>query len=258
MKITIIGSGNMGGAIARALARKGFDVTCTARSSATLDSLAACNPKISVTTDNAQAAAQADVVLIAVKPWQVQEVLSGIRPVLKPERQIIVSIAAGVTFGQMEQWLRSEDFTLFRAIPNTAVEIGRSVSFIASGKASSEQVGMVEALFSNLGLVISIDEGMMQPATALASCGIAYAMEYIQSAAEAGVSLGFSRSQALSIVEETVAGAAALLQKSAADPSDEIRKVTTPGGMTEKGLRAMAENGFSKAVSAGLKASLEQ
>ena len=157
----------------------------------------------------------------------------------------------------MQGWLGSEDFTLFRVIPNTAVEIGKSVTFVSSCNASPDQVKMLEDMFSAMGLVVSVDEEMMQPATALASCGIAYAMKYIQSAAEGGESLGFSKSQALSIVEATVDGAVALLQARAADPEDEIRKVTTPGGMTEKGLRAMAEKGFSEAVVSGLQASLK-
>ena len=247
----------MGGAIARALAKRGAEVICTARTQVTLDRLASFDPNIAVTTDNALAASGADVVVLAVKPWLVQEVLSGIVPVLKPEKQTIVSVAAGVTFSQMKLWLNSEDFTLFRVIPNTAVEIGKAVTFISSCNASQDQVQKIESMFAPMGMVVSIDEEMMQPATALASCGIAYAMKYIQSAAEGGVALGFSKSQALSIVEATVAGAAALLQSRAADPGEEIRKVTTPGGMTEKGLRAMAGRGFDEAVVAGLKDSLK-
>lgn len=261
MKTAVIGSGNMGGAIARGLVRgaviSAADLICTARTEATLEKMKQFDSEISVTTDNARAAAQADILILAVKPWLAEEVISGIRHVLRPGAQTIVSIVAGVTFSQMQGWLGSEDFTLFRVIPNTAVEIGKSVTFISSCNASPDQVKMLEDMFSAMGLVVSVDEEMMQPATALASCGIAYAMKYIQSAAEGGESLGFSKSQALSIVEATVDGAVALLQARAADPEDEIRKVTTPGGMTEKGLRAMAEKGFSEAVVSGLQASLK-
>ena len=261
MKTAVIGSGNMGGAIARGLVRgaviSAADLICTARTEATLEKMKQFDSEISVTTDNARAAAQADILILAVKPWLAEEVISGIRHVLRPGAQTIVSIVAGVTFNQMQGWLGSEDFTLFRVIPNTAVEIGKSVTFISSCNASPDQVQLLEAMFSAMGLVVSVDEEMMQPATALASCGISYAMKYIQSAAEGGESLGFSKSQALSIVEATVDGAVALLQARAADPEDEIRKVTTPGGMTEKGLRAMAEKGFSEAVVSGLQASLK-
>lgn len=260
MKIAIIGSGNMGGAIARGLSKSSFvkasDIVCTARSGETLDKLRQIEPEIGTTLDNRKAVKGADVVIVAVKPWLTEQVLNEISDELASESQILVSIAAGVTFEQLRSCLGSE-IPVFRAIPNTAVEVLRGVTFISPDKASSTQVVLVRSLFSALGLVQIVGEEMMQAATALASCGTAFALNYIKASAEGGEALGFSRESALAVVMETVAGAVALLQAGKGSPSEEIRKVTTPGGMTEKGLLAMREGGFTESVISGLKACLK-
>ena len=116
---------------------------------------------------------------------------------------------------------------------------------------------MVLDMFSRMGYALEIEESMMAAGTALASCGIAYAMKYIQASAAGGESLGFSPEKAREIVEYTVKGAAELLLSTGNAPQTEIDKVTTPGGMTQKGLAAMDQDGFSQAVVEGLDACLK-
>ena len=249
MRLSIIGAGNMGGAIARALADGPYfnasDITCTARSRETLLNL---GRDFQTTTDNLQAVGAADVVFFAVKPWLMESVLKEVAPAMDLSRQIIVSVAAGITFCQMSEWLGTDEATIFRVIPNTAIEIGSGVSFISSINASQDQRKMLLDAFSQMGYALEVEEPMMDAGTHLASCGIAYAMKYIQAAAAGGELLGFGREQAEKIVEYTVKGAAELLLSTGNTPQLEIDKVTTPGGMTEKGLAAMEEAGFSNAV----------
>ena len=249
MRLSIIGAGNMGGAIARALADGPYfnasDITCTARSNETLQNL---GRDFHTTTDNLQAVGNADVVFFAVKPWLLETVIRQVLPALDPERQIIVSVAAGITFSQISEWLRTDKATVFRIIPNTAIEIGSGVTFISSVNASENQRKMLLDAFSQMGYALEVEESMMNAGTHLASCGIAYAMKYIQAAAAGGELLGFDKEQAGKIVEYTVKGAAELLLSTGNTPQLEIDKVTTPGGMTQKGLAAMEEAGFSNAV----------
>lgn len=256
MKITIIGAGNMGGAIARALAGGSHviasDITCTARSASTLERYA----DFKVTTDNHKAVEDADIVIFAVKPWLMEEVVRDVAPHMDLSHQIVVSVAAGVTFAQLSELL-GDSPAMFRVIPNTAIEVGSGVTFISSCNASPDQRYLLMDMFGQMGYVLEVDESMMAAGTALASCGIAYAMKYIQTSASCGESLGFTPQQACRIVEYTVKGAAELLLATGNAPQTEIDKVTTPGGMTQKGLVAMEHAGFSQAVADGLAACLK-
>lgn len=257
MKITIIGAGNMGGAIARALAGGSYfnmsDITCTARSSQTL---ARFDKDFSLTTDNHEAVKEADIVIFAVKPWLMEEVVRDVAPYMALDRQIVASVAAGISFSQLSEWMGGTP-AMFRIIPNTAIEIGSGVTFISSRKASDQTRTMMLDMFSQMGYALEVEEEMMASGTALASCGIAYAMKYIQASAACGEALGFSSEQAQKIVEYTVKGAAELLLATGNAPQVEIDKVTTPGGMTMKGLAAMEASGFSDAVTDGLNACLK-
>lgn len=259
MRLTIIGAGNMGGAIARALAGGTYfhasDITCTARSLQTLEKFD--EKGFRVTNDNGKAVSEADIVVFAVKPWLMENVVKEVAPYLNLEKQIVASVAAGISFAQLSSWLGSEKTALFRIIPNTAIEIGSGVTFISSLNASDSQTGMILGFFSEMGYALQVEESMMASGTALASCGIAYAMKYIHAAASGGEVLGFDAEQSRKIVEYTVKGAAELLLATGNVPQKEIDKVTTPGGMTEKGLAAMEDSGFSLAVENGLKACLK-
>lgn len=257
MKITIIGAGNMGGAIARALAVSDIsdlEITCTVRSAEKLERLSAAG--FDATSDNHAAVADADLVIFAVKPWLMEEVVRDVAPYMDMPSQIVVSVAAGVTFAQLSEWLGAQA-VMFRVIPNTAIEVGSGVTFISSCNASQDQRVMVMNMFAQMGYALEVEEGAMAAGTALASCGIAYAMKYIQASAAGGESLGFTPQQACKIVEYTVKGAAELLLATDNAPQTEIDKVTTPGGMTMKGLAAMEQAGFSQAVADGLDACLK-
>ncbi|MBR4313014.1 MAG: pyrroline-5-carboxylate reductase [Bacteroidaceae bacterium] len=259
MTIAFIGTGNMGGAIVRGLIKSGTclpeEIICTAKTQATLDKIRGYNACIRTTTNNSEAVAEADIVVLAVKPWLINQVMEEIHPKLKLNKQIIVSVAAGVTLKDLAE-MAGNDSTFFRVIPNTAVEALCGVTFIAHQGASQEQVDEVQRLFATLGYALVVDEKLIPAGTALASCGIAFAMRYIRAAMAGGVELGFRPEEAARIVEHTVKGAATLLLESCEHPEVAIDRVTTAGGITIKGLNAMEESGFTTAVIDGLKASM--
>ena len=262
MKITIIGAGNIGGAIARGLVRGGVfnasDITCTDLMQANLDRLLSADACFNVSQDNPTAIQGADLVVIAVKTWRVEAVIDEIRGTLDYERQSVVSVAAGIPFERLLRYFTKDAEVrpaLFRVIPNIAIEVSSSMTFIASCNATPEQEKVVVDIFNQLGMAMLIKEELMMAGTALASSGIAFALRYIRAASEGGVELGFYPDQAKEIVLKTVKGAVDLLLTHGSNPETEIDKVTTPGGITIRGLNKMEEEGFTSAVIKGLKAS---
>lgn len=263
MKIAIIGAGNMGGAIAAGLAKgrvfQPGQITCTARTQKTLDKIKSIDPEITVMNDNVMAVKEADIIILAVKPWLMEDVISGFREGIDASRQIFVSVAAGITLEQLCNWLSPtcpSEISAFRAIPNTAASVLASMTFIASANADAEQVKLVTDIFDEMGCTMYVEERLIPAGTALASCGIAFAMRYIRAASEGGVEIGFRPEEARKIVEFTVKGAAELLLANGGHPEEEIDKVTTAGGITIKGLNEMEHEGFTSAVIKGLKACL--
>ena len=249
MKIAIIGCGNMGGAIARGLAADAVfasehTIAASNRTQPKLDAIKAEYPQIETSTDNCQAAAAADIVVIAVKPWLIDSVAEGLRPALTAG-QTIVSVVAGVPFSHLRKLFGTA--TLFRVIPNTAIAIGESMTVIADDGADSGQLAVVTDIFNRLGETLVVEERLLDAAMALGSCGTAYALRYVRAAMEAGVELGLYPGK----------GAASLLLARGTHPEEEIDKVTTPGGFTIKGLNRMEACGFSNAVIEGLKASIK-
>ncbi len=258
MQLTIIGAGNMGSAIAQGLfkhktAGDNLQVVVANPGQTKLDAIAPfCDATF---TDNARAAAQADIILIAVKPWLVDRVIADIRPVIDHRSPIIVSIAAGVTIQRLQEQI-GRQLPTFRVIPNTAISLAESMTLVAAQDATEEQNGLISSIFGKLGKVLFVSESLMNAGTALTSCGIAYALRYIRAATEGGVEMGFQATQAREMVAQTLIGAAQLILQNNSHPEVEIDKVTTPGGITIKGLNAMEAEGFTNAVIKGLKASL--
>ena len=253
MKISVIGAGAMGGATVEGLIKGTFvnnnDIIVADPCKATLKRFA--DKGVATTDDNAKAASAADIVMVVVKPWLVETVLKGIRQSLDASRQTLIVIAAGVSSTNIREWVG--DIPLFLAIPNIAIAELASMTFVV--EAAPQHTGHadeVKALFDSVGDTIFTDEAHLGSGTALASCGIAYALRYIRAASEGGVQLGFKADDATRIVAQTVKGAVSLLESSGKHPEQLIDQVTTPGGVTIKGLNAMEEAGFSNAVIKGL------
>ncbi|MBA3665464.1 MAG: pyrroline-5-carboxylate reductase [Bacteroidetes bacterium] len=251
-KIAIIGGGNLGQAIAEGLTKVKFckpgDIIITRRNVSKLDHLQ--KKGISTSTDNKAAVKKAGIVLLCVKPFQAKEVLKEISKSIS-EKQIIVSAVSGVSIEEIENLLSAKPFVM-RAMPNTAMAIGQSMTCLASGGANNKFEKQIEEFFNALGKTIFIDEKLMDAATVLGACGTAFALRYIRANVQAGIEIGFDAATARLIAAQTVKGAADLLLQNGTHPEEEIDKVTTPKGVTITGLNQMEHHGLSSSVIKGI------
>lgn len=255
-KIAIIGGGNLGIAIAEGLLKSGFaqpyQVTVTRR---TLSRLQALKEKGVNITDNNQAAIESsEIIIVALKPYNVKDVLEGLKNSFDPKKHLVISVVTGIFLKDLSAIINNST-PLFRAMPNTAIAIQESVTCLCSQNAADNQVNYVTELFDQLGITISIDEKLMDAATVLGACGIAYALRFIRAATQGGIEIGFDAKTASLIAAQTVKGAAELLLKGNRHPEEEIDKVTTPKGCTIVGLNEMEHQGFSSSLIRGIGAS---
>lgn len=261
MKIAIIGAGEMGGAFAEGLLKgelfKADDITIANPHENKLERFAHLGA--SVTTDNKAAVAGADYVTIAVKPKVVKTVIDEIKPVLDYSSQAIINMAASITIGQLRDWLKEDGKVpdIVQALPNIGIAEQASMTFLSPSSQAKPHLGKVAEIFNDVGRTLVVDESLLSAGTALSGCGIAYVIRFVRAASEAGVELGFKADDAKNVVLQTMEGAVRLLQANNEHPEAVIDKVTTPGGMTIKGLNAMEQSGFTNAVIQGFKGSLK-
>lgn len=257
-KIAIIGGGNLGTAIAEGLVKSGFvkpeHIIITKRNIRSLKSLE--DKGIMVSNDNQEAVRYADLVLLCVKPFQVSEVLAGVKSNLK-KSHVLVSAVTGVTIEQIEKIIGS-NISIVRAMPNTAIAIQQSMTCISYEQVKEEQLEYVQDVFNQLGKVVTIDEKLMEASTVLGACGIAYALRFIRANIQGGIEIGFDAATANLIAAQTVKGAAELLIQTGHHPEQEIDKVTTPKGCTIAGLNEMEHQGFSSSLIRGIVASYKK
>ncbi len=251
-KIAIIGGGNLGTAIAEGLLKSKFckasDIIVTKRNTATLNALAQRGVKI--TSDNNDAVSKSDIIILAVKPYQVSEVLNSFKNALS-SKHVLVSVVTGVLIKDIQENSQKK-IPVFRAMPNTAIAIQQSMTCLSFTNAAATQISFVNKLFSTLGRVAVIDEKLMDAATVLGACGTAYAMRYIRANIQGGIEIGFDAATASLIAAQTVKGAAELLLEKGSHPEQEIDKVTTPKGCTIAGLNEMEHQGFSSSLIKGI------
>ncbi len=253
-KIAIIGGGNLGTSIAEGLISSKFskpaDIIITRRNISLLEGLR--KKGVIVTSNNSEAVKKSEVVILAVKPFQVKEVVEGIRKDLSATKHIVVSVITGVYMDEINSIIKKA-VPMFRAMPNTAIAIKESMTCLSASKeASSDQVEYIKSLFETIGKVVNIDEKLMDAATVLGACGTAYAMRYIRANIQGGIEIGFDAVTASLIAAQTVKGAAELLLQKGTHPEQEIDKVTTPKGCTIAGLNEMEHQGFSSSLIKGI------
>lgn len=251
-KITIIGGGNLGASIAEGLLGSGVyapdNIAITRRRVELIAHLSKMGARVSA--DNVAALQQADIVILAVKPKTIDSILNEIKHHLH-EGQLIVSVATGITIAHMESVLGAH-IPVFRAMPNTAIAIRESMTCICTKNGSAEHTDEVVQIFDHLGKTVVINEEMMDAATVLAACGIAFALRFIRAASQGGIEIGFDAATAQKIAAQTVGGAADLLIQGGLHPEEEIDKVTTPKGITIAGLNEMEHQGFSSSLIKGI------
>jgi pyrroline-5-carboxylate reductase len=255
-KITIIGSGNIGLSLAKGLINKSYckpeQITLTRRNLKLMTDEVAAG--FNVSDNNIVAIYDADIIVLAVLPQQLKKVLEEIATSINPEKQLIISVVSGVSCADVRKEI-GNNVQVIRAMPNTAIAIGQSMTCIASDNANSGNMKEVTTLFETVGAVVTINEDLMTSATALCACGIAFFLRSIRAASQGGVEIGFHAHDALKMAVQTAKGAADLLLLTRAHPESEIDKVTSPKGCTIAGLNEMEHNGFSSAFIKGIKLS---
>jgi pyrroline-5-carboxylate reductase len=258
-KIGIVGGGNLGMAIAEGLIQSGFinpgHILITRRS---IDQLNALERKgVMVSTHNEDALNYAGLIILAVKPFQVNDVLTKLKGSFKKGKHTLVSVITGVSIQQLAA-LIPENIPIVRAMPNTAIAIRESMTCLAGRDLGPDQFQEILEIFNQLGSTVKIDEKLMDAATVLGACGTAFAMRYIRANIQGGIEIGFDAATASLIAAQTVKGAAELLLKKQTHPEQEIDKVTTPKGCTIAGLNEMEHQGFSSSLIKGLVASYQK
>lgn len=213
----------------------------------------------SVTTDNKVAIAGADYIVIAVKPKVVKTVIDEIKTDMDYSSQTIINMAASISIAQLSEWLEEGGKVpdIVQALPNIGIAERASMTFLSPSRQAEKNLSKVEAIFNSVGNSLVVDESLLSSGTALSGCGIAFIMRFVRAASEAGVELGFKANDAKDVVLQTMLGAVKLLQANGGNPEAEIDKVTTPGGMTIRGLNAMEQAGFTNAVIQGFKGCLK-
>ena len=256
-KLAILGTGNIGRAIARGLVAAGrmapSDVILTRRHTSALDALA--EDGFLVQADNRDAVRRADLVLLAVQPQQLDALLAEIAPELNADQHTLISVVSGATVESILSQVHT-DVPVVRAMPNVAIAVGQSMTCLAGGSDTAQQAA--RGIFDAMGTTLVIDEEQMVPATALCACGIAFFLRAVRAAAQGGIEIGFHPEEALAMAAQTAGGAAALMLQRGRHPESEIDTVTTPRGCTITGLNELEHRGFSSALIKGILAATEK
>lgn len=258
LNIAIIGAGNLGQAMTLGLLDSGYPASKLSLTRRNVDNLSDFAEKgCTVLTDNSEAVKNSELIILAVKPYNVREVLTAVAKDIDSKKHIVVSVVTGVNMNELTEIL-PKGTPFFRAMPNTAADVNESITCICHTHAGPEQIDVVNSVFTTMGKTTFIQEELMDAATVLGACGIAYVMRFIRAMVQGGIEIGFDAKTASSIVTQTVKGAAELLIERGSHPESEIDKVTTPKGCTIAGLNEMEHHGFSSALIKGIRTSYER
>ena len=257
MKIAIIGTGNLGSAIAKGLIEnKSFTALYLSdRNTKQVDVYKDVN-QVTVTNNNALAVKEAEVVIFALQPKHIVGVLEDVAPLIT-DNHIVMSVAAGFEIAVIERVIGQEK-AVIRVMPNTAISIGKSMTCLSGNAHGLKRMEVATTIFNQLGTTLQIPESQMQAATVICSSGIAFWMRLVRATTQGAIQLGFEAEEADTIALQTCLGAASLLQNTDRHIEAEIDRVTTPGGCTIEGLNAMENNGMSAALVQGIIASFNK
>lgn len=255
MKIHIIGGGNLGIAIALGLSKytKGNSIQLMRRNVQSIQYLT--EKTIIVSSNNKANIKEADLIILTVKPYQVEAVITEIMPYIS--NKVIASAVSGVTIEMLNNYTDNKH-SIVRIMPNIAIQFGESATCISHSNEDELVVKPITALFQELGTALVIEEKLMDAATVLGACGTAYALRYIRASMQAGIEIGFDSQTALAIAAQTAKGAAKMLLEEKIHPEQLIDRVTTPQGCTIVGLNEMEHHGFSSSLIKGIKTSLQK
>ncbi|HEX2395965.1 MAG TPA: pyrroline-5-carboxylate reductase [Bacteroidales bacterium] len=249
--IAILGGGNLGTSLAKGLINSGQfsykNLIITEKREPRMVYLHGLG--FTVTENNKDAVNKSQIVVASVKPQQFSTLAEEIREYLT-EDHILISTVTGVSFREIEN--ATGKIPMLRIMPNTALEICESMTCIAFKNTNPEQEALMTSMFEKMGKTLIIPEDMMDAATVVGACGIAFALRFMRAMSQGGIEIGFNSEMSQLITAQTVKGAAQLIVETSNHPEKEIDKVTTPQGITISGLNEMEHQGLSSAVIRGL------
>ncbi len=258
-RIAILGTGNIGSSIANGLVKSETfspEDICLTRKNINL--LIPYTERGFVTNrSNPESVSQSEIIIIAVTPQQLNDLMEEIRDSILENHHTVISIVSGVSIKQLKT-LIGKNVPVIRAMPNTAISILESMTCICGSNEDTTALNQTKHIFDSLGKTVIIAEDLMVPATALCACGIAFFLRAIRAASQGGIEIGFHAEDALFMASQTAKGAAAILLEAKNHPEREVDKVTTPQGCTISGLNQMEHHGFSSSLIRGIVTSAEK
>ena len=261
MKYTFgfIGTGNMGGAIARAVSAygKADSILLANRTLEKAQSLA--DDMGGTVCDNETVARECDIIFLGVKPQMMEEMLSGIRDILQKRKGevTLISMAAGLTCNKISM-MAGGDMAVVRIMPNTPVAIGKGVILYCSNSLAKDKEQIVAESLACGGLVDKVDESLIDIGTVVMGCAPAFAALFADSLAKGGEDNGLSREQAIRYAGKMMEGTAALMEATGKEPSQLIKEVCSPGGSTIKGVESLMANEFERIVKEAVEVSYKR
>jgi pyrroline-5-carboxylate reductase len=262
-RLAVLGAGKAGEALIAGVISSGWrkpgEIVATARHQEHLDALSE-RYGVATTLSNVEAAEEAAIVVIAVKPQDIEALLGEVGTALTPE-QTVLSIAAAIPTALIEQHL-GERVPVVRAMPNTPVTVQEGMAGIAAGTyAEEEHLARAEEVLGSVGRSVRVDEDYMDAITAVSGSGPAYFALLAESMIEAGILLGLSREISTDLVVQTMFGTAKLLRDEKMHPVELREMVTSPGGTTIAAIRELEQAGvraaFLNAIQAAMRRSKE-
>lgn len=257
MKIAIIGTGNLGKSIAKGLIIDNA-ITTLYLTKRNLEGIAEFEgyKNVFLTTDNLTAVQNSDILILAVQPAHLENILNEMAPFLT-NKHVLISTVTGFGISKIEETVGKETF-IIRAMPNTAIAVGKSMTCLCSNEQGKNRIKIAEAIFNRLGHSLTIPENQMQAATVVCASGVAFWMRLIRATTQAAIQLGFDAKEAQELAMYTSEGAANLLIVNGNHPEEEIDRVTTPKGCTIEGLNEMEHKGLSSSLIQGMVASFNK
>lgn len=257
MKVAIIGTGNLGLSIAKGILHSNgaTKMYMTKRNVESIRSFEKYG-NVVVTSDNREAVENSDILIFAVQPGHLAQILEDAKNLLT-ENHVVISTITGFSIAKIEAIIGTENF-IVRSMPNTAISVGKSMTCICANTKGAQRIELTKAIFNQMGHSMEVPEEQMQAATVICASGIAFWMRLIRATTQGAIQLGFDAKEAQELAMHTCEGAANLLIESGNHPEEEIDRVTTPMGCTIQGLNEMEHQGLSSSLIRGIVASFDK
>jgi pyrroline-5-carboxylate reductase len=260
-KIGFIGGGNMASSLMSGLIASGHSPQQLWVSDINKDQLAslAANLQVNIAPDNETVIQEAEVVVLAVKPQVLRQVAESVAGLIQQKKRLVVSIAAGITQASLSSWLGA-DTAIVRCMPNTpALVLTGATGLHANRNVTAAQRDLAENIMRSVGISLWVDdEGDLDAVTAVSGSGPAYYFLLMEAMEKAAEELGLDKHTARLLVQQTALGAAKIALESSESPEQLRKRVTSPGGTTQRALETFEQGGFTELVSKAMQAARDR